>query len=261
MTVVPPRRSVPILAAAMASLAISAAPAFAGSDGSAPPAPPAPAAPVVPAPVAPAPPPAPAPAPAPAQPGTPSLEQTSPSRRRGVSVATRRHRQTRSGSVTSGARARPGGPRAPWSPADRAHVSTQRGVQQTSPQGGVQAGAGGMAPQGPDGALPRPRRRRARADRLGRRARRARASPGRLSRRPTARWAGPRLRARLGLVVVLLGVALLGVAMVGLSRTASRVPEPAVAPVTDAIVRPAPTPTARRARAHRRRGRRDPRWC
>jgi len=54
-------------------------------------------------------------------------------------------------------------------------------------------------------------------------------------------------------VVVLLGVALLALAMVGLSRTASRVPEPAVAPVTDALVRPAPTPTARRARAHRRR--------
>ena len=32
-------------------------------------------------------------------------------------------------------------------------VATRRVAQRTTPRGGVQAGAGGTAPQGPDGAL------------------------------------------------------------------------------------------------------------
>ena len=135
-------RALPVLAGTMAAVVFSAAPAFAGSDGDdeipvAPP-PPAATAPVTPAPVQPAPV---QPAPVTAAP----LQGES-----GGSGGSR-------GSVRSGQEHGSSAPktatrRTPSRQVNTRRVATQL-TTQTTPQGGVQAGAGGMAEQGPDALL------------------------------------------------------------------------------------------------------------
>src|SRR5215207_8656653 len=138
-------RALPVLAATLAAVAVSAAPAFAGSDGDdeSPvlPQPPA-AVPVQPAPAQ----------PAPAQPAPVETESGGS----GGSGGSVRSAHERSAPKT---KTRPTATRRVRSKqvATRlaAQTTPQGGVQAgaTTPQGGVQAGAGGMAEHGPDGVL------------------------------------------------------------------------------------------------------------
>src|SRR5215207_4054482 len=127
-------RALPVLAATLAAVAVSAAPAFAGSDGDdeSPvlPQPPA-AVPVQPAPAQ----------PAPAQPAPVETESGGS----GGSGGSVRSAHERSAPKT---KTRPTATRRV-----RSKQVATRLAAQTTPQGGVQAGAGGMAEHGPDGVL------------------------------------------------------------------------------------------------------------
>jgi hypothetical protein len=114
-------RALPVLGATLAAMAVSAGPAFAGSDGSdetVPPQPPPQTVPVAPAPVTLSP-----------------LEADSGGSGGAGGESAPKHSSKKAPKVTT----RP--------------VETRLVAQQTSPQGGVQAGAGGMAEDGPDGIL------------------------------------------------------------------------------------------------------------
>jgi len=129
-------RALPVLAATLAAVAVSAAPAFAGSDGDdeipvAPP-PPAATAPVTPAPVT----------PAPVQPAPVTAAPL-----QGESGGSRGSGQEKRSSAPKTATRR-----TPSRQVNTRLVATQL-TTQTTPQGGVQAGAGGMAEQGPDAVL------------------------------------------------------------------------------------------------------------
>ena len=147
-------RALPVLAATLAAVAVSAAPAFAGSDGDdeSPvlPQPPA-AVPVQPAPAQPAP-----VQPAPAQPAPVQPAPAQPAPAQPAPVETESGASGGSGGSVRSAHER-SAPKTKTRPTATRRVRSKqvatRLAAQTTPRGGVQAGAGGMAEHGPDGVL------------------------------------------------------------------------------------------------------------